>query len=212
MKKYPNKRPNPDQDEQAEGIPYEKGREFEIQFAAFMKSDLGWDKVRVGASIAGHHNPKGTSIDVIGERLDALGVKYKDISNKWLIGSGILGLGGILWWFQGWGSNGLWFTMCALMSAVGFAIFRLLSDANNWQNCWVECKNLKGRANVTHIAKMIREFQDYKASKSDSHRFTHYYFASANGYVENALKMAADNGIVCYAGHGKTFVEVKYWS
>lgn len=206
------KNENPDQDEQAEGIPYEKGREFEIQFANFMKSDLNWTHIRIGASMAGHNNPKGTSIDVIGERLDELGVKYRDISTKWILGSVVFGLGGILWHIEQWGENGLWFTIFMLLSLMGAVMFRILSDANNKQNCWVECKNLKGKVNINQVSKMIREFQDYKASKNEEHRFTHYYFASANGYVENALKMATDNNIICYMKKGKTFEEVKYWN
>lgn len=59
---------------------------------------------------------------------------------------------------------------------------------------------------------MIREFQDYKSSKSEAHRFTHYYFASANGYIENALKMATDNNIICYSKIGGSFKEEKYWN
>lgn len=206
------KKSNQDIDEQKEGISYEKGLEFEREFAQFLKSELKWTKVRVGASISGHNNPKGTSIDVIGERLDALGIRYKDISTKWLIGSGICFVGALIWYIESWMNNGLWLTIYALLCIMGGSIFRILSDANNKQNAWVECKNLKSKVNINHISKMIREFQDYKATKDDQHRFTHYYFASANGYVENALKMAHDNNIVCYTKIGNSFVEEKYWN
>lgn len=122
---------NPDKDEEQEGISYEKGREFEKEFAKFMKSDLNWTKVRVGASMAGHNNPKGTTIDVIGERLDELGIKYKAISTKWLVGSAICFVAALIWYIQDWMNNGLWFTILALLSIMGGIIFRLLSDANN---------------------------------------------------------------------------------
>lgn len=205
------KKVNVDADEQAEGVSYEKGREFEQRFAIFLKDSVGWDKVRVGAHMTGKNNAKGTSIDVFAERLDSLGIKYRDISNKWMIGSGIFFLAGITWYAQSWGNDGLWFTIFALLSLVGGMIFRLLSDINNKQNAWCECKNLKGRTNINHIEKMLREYNDFKASKNENHRFTHLYFASANGYVENALKVAHDNNVICYVKKGRSFEEVKYW-
>lgn len=205
------KNTNTDLDEQKEGVSYEKGREFENKFAEFMKNELGWSKVRVGAHMSGHNNAKGTSIDVFGERLDELGIKYKKISTKWMISSAILSLLALIWYLQGWGNNGIWFFMFGLMSMLGCATFMMLSEANNKQNAWVECKNLKSRVNINHISKMIREYEDFKASKNQEHRFTHLYFASANGYVENALKTAMDNGIICYTKKGRSFEEIKYW-
>ena len=202
---------NTDIDEQEEGISYEKGREFEEQFAQFMKDELGWNKVRVGAHMTGKNNAKGTSIDILGERLDALGRKYKGISTKWIFGSVLLVICSGIWHFGNMGANGFWFFILGLLSSMGAIIFHILSITNNKQNAWVECKNLKGKANINHISKMIREYNDFKASKNEDHRFTHLYFSSANGYVENALKMAMDNGIICYTKKGNSFQEVKYW-
>lgn len=202
---------NADIDEQEEGVSYEKGREFENHFAEFLKDGLGWEKIRVGAHMPGRNNAKGTSIDVLGERLDELGIKYKKIANNWMIASGCLLIGALTWYVQDWGNDGFWFLILSLMSLLGGLIFRLLSDANNKQNCWVECKNLKGKANINHISKMLREYNDFKLSKNGDHRFTHLYFASANGYVENTLKMAMDNNVSCYEWNGKSFVEVNYW-
>lgn len=200
-----------DLDEQSEGVSYEKGREFEEQFAKFLKDELKWEKIRIGAHMPGRDNAKGTSIDVLGERLDGLGIKYKKIANNWMIASACLLLGSLIWYLQDWGHDGFWFFILCLMSFMGGMIFRLLSDANNKQNCWVECKNLRSKANINHLSKMLREYNDFKLSKNGDHRFTHLYFASANGYVENALKMAMDNNIVCYQKDGRTFKEVSYW-
>lgn len=205
------KKANADIDEQNEGVSYEKGREFEKKFAEFMKQELGWSKVRVGAHMSGHHNAKGTSIDVFGERLDELGIKYRKISMKWMWGSAALSLLALIWFLQDWANNGFWFLIMGMMSMLGCGIFMMLSDANNKQNAWVECKNLQSRANINHISKMVREYEDFKSSGNKDHRFTHLYFASANGYVENAMKAAMVQGIVCYEKKGRTFVKVDYW-
>lgn len=211
MKTKTTKR-NSDTDEESEGVSYAQGREFEEQFADFLKNKLGWEKVRVGAHMTGKNNAKGTSIDVFAERLDELGIKYNSIAVKWMVASGVFVALSLIFWIGEIGAHGHWFFILSLLSLLGGAIFMLLSGINNKQNAWVECKSLKSRATVSHVGKMIREFEDFKLSKNEDHRFTHYYFASANGYVENALKMAMDKGIICYIKKGNTFEEAKYWS
>lgn len=205
------KNKNRDIDEQAEGVSYEKGREFEEQFAKFMKNKLDWNEVRVGAHMTGKDNAKGTTIDILGRRLDLLGIKYNNIANKWIGAASVLIILSAIWWWKHWGQHGHWFLILSLLTLLGGIIFKILSTSNNQQNAWVECKNLKGRVNINHISKMLREFNDYKASRNENHRFTHLYFASANGYVENALKMALDNKIICYTKKGKHFEQVNYF-
>lgn len=206
-----SKKINVDIDERAEGVSYEKGRAFEERFAEFMRYELGWSKVRVGAHMPGSGNAKGTSIDVLGERLDQTGIRYKRMWIRWIMASLCLAIGSCVWHIQGWGNNGLWLLIFSLASVFFALIFMLLSDANNKQNAWVECKNLKGKANVNHMAKMLREYNDFRSSRSRDYRFTKVYFASANGYVENALKMAMDSDVTCYQWNGKSFEEVGYW-
>lgn len=206
-----SKKSNPDMDEQNEGVSYEKGREFEKKFAQFMKDELGWDKVRVGAHMPGRDNAKGTSIDVCGERLDELGMKYRQRSTPWAWGSIVLAVFSVIWWWNDLGENGIGFFIFSGTSFLASRIFIYLAELNHKKHAWVECKNLKGRVNINHISKMIRELKDFKASKNDEYKFNDLYFASSNGYVENALKMAMDNGIVCYTKKGRTFVEEKYW-
>ena len=193
-------------------ISYEKGREFEEQFAKFMKKKLNWHKVRVGAAMTGRSNAKGTSIDVFGERLDEKGERYSNLANKWMIGSGVLFVFAVAWFIAKIGENGIGFMILSLSLLICGVSFKLLSDAYNKQNAWVECKNLKSKATVSHVNKMLNEFRDFKSSKNDEHKFTHLYFVSANGYVENALKLALDNKIVCYEKNGSSFIEVKYWN
>src|ERR1035437_3987452 len=105
-----------DTDELAEGVPYEKGREFEEQFAKFMKKELAWNDVRIGAHMPGKNNAKGTTIDVFGHRLDELGAKYKDVAIKWMIVSGALMILSGIFWLKQWGEHGHWFVLFSLLS------------------------------------------------------------------------------------------------
>lgn len=211
MKTKSNKKINTDVDEASEGVSYEKGRDFEMLFSKFMQAELGWTKVRVGAHLAGRENQKGSNVDIIAEKLDADGIKYNDTASAWITGAIISAVLSLLYYFNNWGEHGIWFFVFSLILLAAGALFKILWLTFNKQNAWVECKNLKGRANINHISKMIREIKDYRDSKNDAHRFTHFYFASANGYVENALKLATDNGIICYVLDGNSFKEVKYW-
>lgn len=202
---------NKDSDEWNEGVSFEKGREFEKKFAQFMKEELGWSRVRVGAHMSGRDNAKGTSIDVCGERLDELGIKYRQRSTPWTWGSIVLAVFSVIWWWNDLGEHGIGFFIFSMISLLASRIFIYLAERNHKRHAWTECKNLKGRVNVNHIAKMLREYNDFRASKNNDYKFTSLYFASASGYVENALKMAMDNGIICYEKRGRTFVEIKYW-
>lgn len=201
-----------DHDEESEGVSYEKGREFELSFAQFMKTDLEWHKIRVGAHLAGKQNQKGANIDIIGEKLDAKGVRYKNYANNWMISSLLFMILAVIYYVHKWGEHGIWFMIFFLSVFAGGVLFRILSDIYNKQNSWVECKNLKSKVNINHVSKMIREIEDYKASKNEDYRFTHFYFASSSGFVENALKLATDHRITCYVQDGNTFRVANYWN
>lgn len=205
------KKNDQDIDEKNEGLSYERGREFEEEFATFLKNELHWTNIRLGASMQGKFNAKGTTIDILGQRLDFVGEIYKRRANKFLFASAILCILGVSWYIKSWMNDGFWFCLFSILCFIGVGVFKFLSLQNHSQNSWTECKNLKSKVDINHIAKMLREINDFKATKNESYRFTHFYFASANGYVENALKMAIENNITCYVKKGNSFEEVKYW-
>lgn len=212
MKKSTRAKKSQDADEEKEGVSYEKGRQFEEQFSDFMKEKLGWSKVRVGAHITGFNNAKGTSIDVLGEKVNPKAAEYKNSAWLWVAVTAGCAIFSLLF-------AALEVTGGVTAFGIG-AIVSLIVAGNNFSNsstyatehAWVECKNLNAKVTINQVSKMIREFEDYKASKNDKYKFTHYYFASASGYVENALKMAEENNIICYIKKGRSFEEVKYWN
>ncbi|MFY9308180.1 MAG: hypothetical protein WAQ28_03925 [Bacteroidia bacterium] len=189
---------------------YDKGRELEIQFSVFMKHELKWEKVRVGAHMAGKANVKGAAIDVIGERLDERGRKFKTFAILWLYFAFCCIVASTFMIITELGTGEV-FLFFAILLAIGGAVFMYQSGVHNKENAWVECKNLKGKVNINQIDKSVRELNDYKESRNNEYRFEYHYFVSASGYMENALKYAVDKGILCYQKEGNTFKRVGYW-
>ncbi len=189
---------------------YEKGHSFEDEFAQFMKRELKWEKVRVGAHMAGKANVKGSAIDVIGERLDQRGKNFSLIGIGWMLISLMSVAIALIYLIMDWGDGFLGLLIGGLMF-LGGAFFTYQSNIFNKENAWVECKNLKGKVNINQISKSIREITDYRDSGNKEYKFEYHYFASASGYVENALKYAVDHNIICYQKEGNTFKRVGYW-
>ena len=66
-------------------------------------------------------------------------------------------------------------------------------------------------SHINHVRKTIEEKADYVRSGDREYKFEYHYFVSANGFVENALKYAVDNNVICYVKEGNTFKKVGYW-
>lgn len=197
--------------EDQEETTYDKGRSLELEFSVFMKRELNWEKVRVGAHMAGKTNSKGAAIDVVGERLDKRGKNFHSFATIWIIGAGILFILALIWAFESFDNSGIGFLVVALAFMASAIFFMIQSDIYNKENAWVECKNLKGKVNINQVDKSIREFKDYKNSGNKEYKFEEHYFVSSSGFVENALKYAIENNIKCYVKDGATFKHIGYW-
>jgi len=157
---------------------YDKGKELENQFAIFMKHELEWSKARVGAHMAGKSNVKGAAIDIIGERLDDKGIRFKRVFNYYFfIGACLVVFSLTQIIFEN--TNNDWFEILLNISVV-FLVLGLfcliMSNKYNIENAWVECKNLKGKANINHIEKSIREINDYNASDNNEYKFKYWKY------------------------------------
>jgi hypothetical protein len=197
--------------EAPEQTTYEKGKELENQFSVFMKHELGWVEVRVGAHMAGKANVKGAAIDVIGARLDQRGKNFRKATIVAIGTALLMFVYGIIWALTGTGNGGVGFMTAGLMLIPVSLIYMYFMGKYNKEHAWVECKNLKGKVNINQIDKSIRELNDYRDSGNKEYKFECHYFVSANGYIENALKYAVDKGILCYQKEGSTFKRVGYW-
>ena len=191
----------------------EKGNELENEFALFLKEKLGWAHTRTKAHLPGKQNRKGAEIDIIARRLDRTGIEYKKLF-RWYIGiCSVFFLSGMyLGFFTE--DNSTSAIICIVSSVaffIGGVLFYWFSLDRNTECAWVECKNRKTKTTISHVNKSVCELKDYKASGDKDYRFNTHYFVSANGYMENALKYALENGIICYEKKDGHFVVSQYW-
>jgi hypothetical protein len=187
---------------------FEKGIGLEKEFCEYLKTDLGWEKARVRSQMASKFNMRGTNVDVIAERLDDRGRKLKLIS-KFYFAICILSL--LIGLYLINDDSGLTiFLFGVFVFIVGFVSFNL-GEKLNKENAWVECKNLKTKVNISQVQKTIDEYKHYKDSGNDEYKFVKCYFVSTNGFIENALKLAIDNDIICYKKENGIFKKIEYW-
>lgn len=196
-----------DEDEQTS---YDKGRELEDEFSIFMKRELKWDKVRVGAHLPQKMNKKGAAIDIISERLDERGKNFHKAAMWWVIGALACILMSLIMIATELGTGEI-FLAAGIAVGVGGFFFMYQSNKHNKENGWVECKNLKGKSTLPQIDKSLREYREYKNSGDKEYKFEYHYFVSKSGYVENALRYAIEHNIICYEKSGDTFKKVGYW-
>lgn len=192
---------------------YSKGEKFEKLFAEFMKSDLKWDKYIIRSQQKGKANSKGSQVDIIAEKKDDRGRVLHNMALAALlifIGSFIV----LLYFYYNniIGSDDFisWTSGCIVIG-VGSIAYSYLSSKFHKENAWVECKNRKTKTVYEDVVKSIAEYKDYKASGDKEYKYVYHYFVSANGFVENALKLAMDNNIICYEYKNEKFEKVTYW-
>ena len=182
-----------------------KGADFEILFAEFMKSDLKWDGYVIRSQQKGKSNSKGAQVDIIANRIDKRGKNLIILACSYLllmiaaIGYGLSNDEELVAYF------GIFTGLIAVVLAYK-------SRDMHRENAWVECKNLKRKADIDLIRISIDEYKDYVATNDKEYKFVKRYFVSANGFVENALKHAIDNGIECWVYKNEKFEQIiSYW-
>ncbi len=193
---------------------YKKGLKLEQEFAEFLTTEMNYGKVKIRSQIKAAENSRGSNIDIIGERPNKKGERMKRLANSYLIiFFAMFGGGLIIGYSNNWGV-GIW-TLLITVSIIfeaGALIALFISKSNDIVNAWVECKNLKGKANINQVRKMIDEMSEYKASGDKRYKFYDFIFVSANGFIDNAIQLAERNNIQCYVKHEESFKQVTEWS
>lgn len=188
---------------------FEKGIGLEKEFCEYLKTDLGWEKARIRSQMASKFNMRGTNVDVIAERIDARGNKLKKLGIVYAIFFILLM---IVSFFEEDSELQLFLLCFGLIFEIG-GVFAFIYSINlNKENAWVECKNLKTKVNISQVQKTIDEYKHYKESGNKEYKFVECYFVSTNGFVENALKLAVENGIKCYIKENGIFKKIDYWN
>ncbi len=192
---------------------YKKGLKLEELFARHMKDKLGYDKIRVRAHLPGQDNAKGTEADILARKSNDI----KEMAEYLVLPSLLIGVASALLAFFDIISDVSIISLCSdiifPISAVVFIISFIVNQLLNWEWTWVECKNLKGQANINQVSKLVREYEDYNNVENKEFNITNLIFVSANGFIENAIKYAEKKDIKCYQLNDKEeFTESKYWS
>ena len=183
---------------------YYKGANFEILFADFMKSDLGWSKYVIRSQQKGKKNNKGSQVDVIAERQDNRGIRLQTLGIVYELITIVLFVISIIDEID-------WLAFVAAGLSIIGLIAVIISRGLHKENAWAECKNRKTKSTYEDVKKSIDEYNDYKESRDNEYKFVVHYFVSANGFVEGALKLASDNGLVCYEYKNGKFEMITYW-
>ncbi len=188
-----------------------KGADFEILFAEFMKSDLKWEGYAIRTQQKQKSNNSGVQVDIIAKRTDDRGKKFYKVCLAYLIfGIAMIVIATILYAAD-------FYELCqypaiiGMVFAIGSAVALWLSKKFNQENAWVECKRRKDKATIEQVHKLLYEFNDYIATGDKEYKYVEKYFVSEIGFVDNALKLALDNKIVCYEYKDGKFIKKDYW-
>lgn len=185
---------------------HEKGKSFEKQFLAFMKSDLGYGNAKIRGRVKSNIDSKGTQVDIIAEKPNAF-EKWFKITSLFLICIVpiLFHLLASKWTLNTWS--------VVLIIEVVLIISILMSYKYNVKHVWVECKNQKGKVSVDQIHKMIDSCKAYKATKGKQFDFMNMYFVSASGYTDDAYNFARSQRVTCFIlNKNGIFEEVTYWN
>jgi hypothetical protein len=190
-----------------------KGNQLEKEFAEFMKEQLGYEKYRLQKRVKGSINSKGTDVDIIAQKASAKGRRFKKITiYYYLISLFVFCIGSVLLALDNIGA-GTFFLTLGIGGFASTIFFLVQSKRHDIEHGWVECKNHKTKIDLPKIDKMLREYNDCASMGEIETRNCIKYFVSASGFMENALKFAIKQGIMCYEKNKEgEFVKSEYWT
>jgi hypothetical protein len=190
---------------------FEKGIGLEKEFATFLKTDLGWEKTRTRSQMASVFNARGTNVDIIAERIDKRGKILANLGKLYIVVCALFIIIGIYIATDDSEVGLALIVFGIFLEICGFVALHY-SNKLNVENAWVECKNTKVKTTISQVQKTIDEVAHYNATSNKEYKFEQIYFVSANGFIENALKKAIDNKIICYTKDNGIFKKVDYWN
>jgi|CXWL01.1.fsa_nt_gi hypothetical protein len=187
-----------------------RGAKFEEMFAEFMKRDLRWSGYVIRSQQKARLNNRGSNVDIIANRPDSRIERFNSAALIVLM-LGIVAFGLNLLEIQIPNVSTDTIGSLGFIFLIGGSGYILLGKLFSKEYAWVECKNTKGKTTYEQVSKCVHEFEDYQSLENKEYRFVAKYFASAAGFVENALKLALDKGFECYTYKDGKYEKVNYW-
>ncbi len=172
-----------------------KGKDFEDKFAEFMKMKLWYKKSRTRVQLPLKINDRGTNVDIIGKKND-----IRSVALDYIITALIAFIIGVVAFALYTEDPSLFFNFdIPTIVLVGLLLFlKKKLTGSEYTYVWVECKDLKGKANINMITKLKSEIEGYDKLENKEYNFDKTIFVSKNGFVDNALKLAINSNIECY--------------
>lgn len=184
---------------------YQKGKEFESQFADFMLKDLGYDKVRDRAFLTSRINPRGSEVDIVGVIEDRRGHLFLSLSLIMLGISFLFLLYSLL--FEDYEM-----IYISIPLIIGGLIYPLIARNMFNKYTWVECKAWSKNVPLKEVRDCYNRFKEYNASKDKRHACHKMIFVAKSGFVPNVKDYAKDNDIELYVLGEKSFELLEYWN
>lgn len=189
----------------------QKGTELEMEFAAYMEKELGFEDTILNSKIAGKISTNEYEVDILGSKLSAQGKKQKEFGIFLFVVSIVafaLGMMDVYWL-----DDTFMFIICGGLVISGVVMG--MAAQNKYEHTWVECKNHQSKIGKDVIVQLNSKINDTQSLKDKKHAIHNRWLVSSSGFVPNSLRFANEHGITCYekVGEGKfeivTLKEVK---
>lgn len=183
----------------------QKGAEFEIRFAEYMKSDLGYHRYKVRKSMPSKDNPTGNQADIIATVLDKRGRRFLLAAIIIALVGFIISILFILDFID------YFYLVIGAVMCIGSISYMFIGHKLSDKYTWVECKDRKVKTTVNDIGDLIRKVNENNASKHKKETIHKMIYVS-NGFVDAGEQFAREHKIDCYEIKDGSFVKSNYWS
>ena len=185
---------------------YEKGKDFELAFAEWLRTDGGYENIRIRKQVFGaatSEEPDVYASKTVTER------KSEPLGRFF----GIIGLLAILFSLyllveDGDDTSFIFFALGMGLCLLSFAMMNGKS-VDRQEHAWAECKHIGVKVDKDMMYKLTGSVGNLRKSPSAPWKPDTVMFVAFNGFNDSALAIAKQEGIECYVPDGKGFSLVK---
>lgn len=185
---------------------YDKGKDFELAFADWLRTDGGYENIRIRKQVFG----AATS-----EEPDVYASKTVTESKSEPLGRffGIIGLLAILFSLyllveDGDDTSFIFFAFGMGLCLLSFAMMNG-NSVDKQEHAWAECKHINAKVDKDMMYKLTGSVGNLRKAPSALWKPDTVMFAAFNGFNDSALAIARQEGIECYVPDGGGFRLVK---
>ncbi len=174
------------------------GGEFELLFGEFMKSELGYDKVKKNTYVGNISSELGSEADLIGIELDNRGRFFKAGAYILILLCGlvmlIIGICGIIYP----DTELSWMLLPAMFFFSGI-VYAIIGKKLDDKYTMVECKGWTSKkASTDEIEKLVRRVGNYNSLSRKKHPIHKMVYVCRNGFTRTGQQYAEIHSVTCY--------------